>query len=56
MSATEKEAEYRRNAAEAQRQALRAKNADEKAAWLRLVQGWLTLLPKKREDGPLITS
>jgi hypothetical protein len=40
--------EYRRNADEAQRQADRAKNEDDRAAWLRLVQGWLALLPKRR--------
>lgn len=35
--------EYRRNAAEAQRQA-------DRAAWLRLVEGWLSLLPKRSQS------
>jgi hypothetical protein len=39
--------EYRRNAAEAQRQAGRAANEHDRAAWLRLVQGWLSLLEKR---------
>lgn len=42
--------EYRRNAAEAQRQADRAVSEPDRAAWLRLVQGWLSLLPKKRQS------
>ena len=39
--------EYRRNAAEAQRQADRATNETDRASWLRLVQGWLSLLTKR---------
>jgi len=38
---------YRRNAAEAQRQADRAVNEIDRAAWLGLVEGWLSLLPKR---------
>ena len=37
---------YRKQAAEAEAQARRAKHPDDKAAWLRLVQDWLNLLPK----------
>ena len=36
--------EYRRNAAEAQRQADRAISDLDRAQWLRLAQGWLSLL------------
>ena len=39
--------EYRRNAAEAQRMADRAVHELDRARWLRLVQGWLSLLPKR---------
>ena len=39
--------EYRRNAVEAQRQADRASNDTDRASWLRLVQGWLSLLPHR---------
>lgn len=44
---------YRRNAAEAERQAKSAKNDEDRASWLRLVRDWLSLLPKnerKAED------
>jgi hypothetical protein len=36
--------EYRRNAADAQREADRARNDLDRAAWLRVAQGWLSLL------------
>jgi hypothetical protein len=42
--------EYRRNAAEAQRQADRANNELDRASWLRLVEGWLSLLTKRPES------
>jgi hypothetical protein len=42
----DREKEYRRNAAEAQQSALRAKTDDERANWLRLADGWLGLLEK----------
>ena len=38
--------EYRRNAAEAQRQADRAIGEVDRASWLRVAQGWLSLLKK----------
>ena len=38
---------YRRNAAEAQRQADRAVSDLDRASWLRLAQGWLSLLTKR---------
>ena len=44
------EDEYHRNAAEAQRQADRAHNDRDRAAWLRLVQGWLSLLPQRPQS------
>ena len=40
--------EFRRNAAEAQRWADRAKNDEDRAAWLRVAQGWLSLLKSKK--------
>jgi hypothetical protein len=42
----DREEEFRRNAAEAQQSALRAKTDDERASWLRLADGWLGLLGK----------
>jgi hypothetical protein len=38
--------EFLRNAAEAQRSALSARTDDERATWLRLAEGWLALLGK----------
>jgi hypothetical protein len=38
--------EYRRNAADAQKEADRARNAIDREAWLRVAQGWLSLLVK----------
>ena len=38
---------YRRKAAEAQRWADRAVSPDDKAHWLRLVEGWLSLIQKR---------
>ena len=42
----DKDDEYRRNAAEAQGWADKAKSDDDRAAWLRVVQGWLSLIRK----------
>jgi hypothetical protein len=42
--------EYRRNAAEAQSWADKAKSADDRAAWLGVVQGWLGLIRKPRRS------
>jgi hypothetical protein len=39
--------EYRRNAAEAQSWADKAKSDDDRAAWLRVAQGWLQLIRKQ---------
>jgi hypothetical protein len=36
---------YRRQAAEAQASAKRARTVSEREAWQRLVEGWLSLLP-----------
>jgi hypothetical protein len=38
--------EYRRNATEAQRQADRTISEVDRASWLRVAQGWLSLLKK----------
>lgn len=40
--------QYLKNAEDAQRQADRA-SGDRRAAWLRLVQGWLSLLPRRKQ-------
>jgi hypothetical protein len=45
--------EYRRQAADAQREADNARNEDDCAAWLRVAQGWLSLIrrrPQSEED------
>ena len=39
--------EYRRNAAHAQKQADVAKTDNDRAAWLQLTQGWLSLIRNK---------
>lgn len=41
------EDEYRRQAAEAQKEADRTLSDDDRASWLRVAQGWLSLLPKR---------
>lgn len=41
---------YRQQAKFAQEQADRAKSASDKAAWLDLVKGWLSLLPKRARN------
>lgn len=38
--------EYRRQAGEAQRQADRARNDPDRESWLRVAQGWLSLIRK----------
>jgi hypothetical protein len=45
-SQMDREEEYLRNAAKAQRSALRAKTDVERANWLRLADGWLGLVQK----------
>jgi hypothetical protein len=44
------EDEYRRQAAEAERQARSAKSELDRAAWLRVAQGWLGLLRKRPQS------
>lgn len=44
---SERDQYYREMAAEAEAQANRASTAEDKAAWFRLVNGWLSLLPKR---------
>ena len=45
----DKSDEYRRNAAEAQAWADKAKSENDRAAWLRVAQGWLSLIrPRPR--------
>lgn len=39
--------EYRRNATHAQKEADRARNEMDRASWLRIAQGWLSLLKSK---------
>jgi hypothetical protein len=47
MSAHE---EYRRQAAEAEKQARLAKTDVDRESWLRIAQGWMSLLPKRRQS------
>jgi hypothetical protein len=42
--------EYRRNAAEAQSCADKARTDTDRAAWLRVAQGWLSLLRKRPQS------
>jgi hypothetical protein len=42
--------EYRAKAEEAQRRADRSTNEDERAAWLRMARGWLSLI-RRRPQG-----
>jgi len=44
------EDEYRRQAAEAERQSRLAKNDTDRAAWLRVAQGWLSMLRKRPQS------
>jgi hypothetical protein len=41
---------YRRQAADAQKEADRARNDDDRASWLRAAQGWLNLIRKRRPE------
>ena len=41
------EDEYRRHAADAQKEADRARNELDRASWLRVAEGWLSLLKPK---------
>jgi hypothetical protein len=38
--------EYRRQAAEAEKQSRFARNDDDRASWLRIAQGWLSMIRK----------
>jgi hypothetical protein len=42
--------EYRRQAADAERQARSAKNDLDRASWLRIAQGWLSLLRRRPQS------
>jgi hypothetical protein len=42
--------EYRRQAAEAERQSRSARNDQDRAAWLRLAQGWLSMVRKRPQS------
>jgi hypothetical protein len=44
------EDEYRRQAADAERQARSAKSELDRAAWLRVAEGWLSLLHKRPQS------
>ena len=44
------EDEYRQQAADAERQAQSAKSDLDRAAWLRIAQGWLSLLRRRPES------
>jgi hypothetical protein len=42
--------EYRKRADEAQALADRTQNPKDKAAWLRIAQGWMAMLPKPKQS------
>ena len=42
--------EYRKRADEAQALADRTQNPNDKAAWLRIAQGWMDMLPKPKQS------
>ncbi|WP_377831161.1 hypothetical protein ACFKHW_38585 (plasmid) [Bradyrhizobium lupini] len=42
--------EYRRQAADAQKEADRARYDEDRASWLRVAQGWLSLIRKRRPE------
>ena len=42
--------EYRRQAADAERQARLAKNDSDRESWLRIAQGWMSLLRKRPQS------
>ena len=46
----DKDDEYRKQAAEAQAWADRTISATDRAAWLRVAQGWLALIRKPKAD------
>jgi hypothetical protein len=43
-----KDEEYRRQAADAEKQARLAKSGFDRESWLRIAQGWMSLLRKRR--------
>ena len=51
LGMTTNDEEYRTKAAGAQREADRALSEVERAAWLRMVQGWLGLVKKRPHSG-----
>jgi hypothetical protein len=50
MFPNEQDDEYRRQAAEAEKQSKLARNDHDRAAWLRLAQGWLGLVRKRPQS------
>ncbi len=48
----EKEDKYKQNAEFAEDMARRANSPDDKASWLRIAGGWLSLVPSKRPIAP----
>jgi hypothetical protein len=42
-----KDAQYRRNAEQAQREADRSTTDQERASWLKIAEGWLSMLPRR---------
>jgi hypothetical protein len=45
-----KDEEYRRQAADAEKQAMLAKFDTDREAWLRIAQGWMSLLRKRPQS------
>jgi hypothetical protein len=50
ISGMTRDDEYRKKAAEAQQEADRSTNEVERAAWLRMVRGWLSLIRRRPQS------
>jgi len=50
LGAPDVDEEYRRQATDAEKQARVARNDIDRAAWLRIAQGWLSLLHKRPQS------
>jgi len=42
-----KDVQYQRNAKQAQREANRSRTDQERASWLKIAEGWLSMLPRR---------
>jgi hypothetical protein len=44
------DARYRRNATQAQQDADRSTSEQERASWLKIAEGWLSMLPRRKSS------